>query len=60
MPGLALELYDLQTDPMETTNIAAQRPDLVRKIEGLMRSERVPNPQFPLWVIDRPVPPPAN
>jgi arylsulfatase A-like enzyme len=58
--GLALELYDLQTDPMETTNIAAQRPDLVRKIEGLMRSERVPNPQFPLWVIDRPVPPPAN
>ncbi|GAA5155939.1 arylsulfatase [Nocardioides marinquilinus] len=34
--GRAVELYDLETDEAETTDVAAQHPDLVRRAEQLM------------------------
>jgi arylsulfatase A-like enzyme len=36
-PSAAVELYDLETDPNETTDVASRHPDLVRKIEAVMR-----------------------
>lgn len=35
-----LELYDLSTDPFETTNVAASRPGIVSKIESIMLDAR--------------------
>lgn len=43
-----LELYDLSTDPDETTNVAAQHSDVVKKIEALMKEAYVPNKDWPL------------
>jgi arylsulfatase A len=53
-PGVALELYDLAKDVGETTNIAAQHPDLVAKAEKLMKEARVDDPKWPLDRSTRP------
>lgn len=42
------ELYDLSKDIGETTDLAAQHPDIVNKIKALMVSTRTDNPEFPL------------
>lgn len=37
LPVVALrQLYDIQTDPMETRNLAAEHPDVVRQCEALL------------------------
>ena len=41
------ELYDLSKDSGETTNLAAQHPELVAKAEKLMSSARVDDANFP-------------
>jgi len=38
--GKPIELYDLDRDPAETTNIAAQNPDIVTKIENYLKTAR--------------------
>jgi len=39
MPGgLAVQLYNLRTDPAETTNLAAQRPDKVEQLLSAMQA----------------------
>ena len=43
-----IEIYDLAKDPTELRDIAAERPDLVRKAERLFREEHTPNKDFPL------------
>jgi arylsulfatase A-like enzyme len=35
----AYELYDIQTDPEELTNLAAQRPELVRELQPLLEAK---------------------
>ena len=45
-----VELYDLQSDPHETRNLASEKPDLVGKAEALLRSSRVDSVDFPLQV----------
>lgn len=40
--NLAIELYDLETDPAEQVNLAEQNPEMVKEIEGIMLSEHVP------------------
>jgi arylsulfatase A-like enzyme len=42
-----LELYDLQTDPQEARNIAAQQQDVVAKIEAYLRTARTPSERWP-------------
>ena len=41
-----LELYDLAADPVEKQNVAAAHPDVVRKIEAIMRTEHRPSPHY--------------
>jgi hypothetical protein len=33
-----LELFDLQSDPLEKTNLAASRPDDVKRLQALQES----------------------
>lgn len=42
-----IELYNLDNDPGETTNIANDYPDVVARISEIMRSARVASPEFP-------------
>ncbi|MCF7676191.1 MAG: hypothetical protein K9N23_08250 [Akkermansiaceae bacterium] len=47
-PSRPIELYNLKTDVGETKDLAAEHPDLVKKAESLMRSERTADPAWPL------------
>ena len=42
------ELYNLEEDPGETTDVAAQYPGKVAQLRALMQEAHVPNPDFPL------------
>ena len=43
-----LEIYDLQADPAETTNVAARQPGVVTTIETYLRTARTDSPQWPI------------
>jgi arylsulfatase A-like enzyme len=47
-PNAPIELYDLERDSGETTNLAAAHPDIARRIEALMQSARTPA-VLPRW-----------
>ncbi|MBT8478607.1 MAG: arylsulfatase [Gemmatimonadetes bacterium] len=47
----AMELYDIDADPAETTNVAAAHPDVVQRLSAEMASSRTRSEFFPL---DRP------
>ena len=49
---LKVELYNLKTDPGEENDVAAKHPDLIAKIERVMRDARVPSKLFPVPVLD--------
>lgn len=42
------EVYDLQRDPGEANDLAAERADLIRQAEEILRRETLDNPQFPV------------
>ncbi len=46
-PEGPIELYDLDTDPGETTNVAAEHPELVTEIAAIMKSAHEPSEIFP-------------
>ena len=46
-PAAPLELYDLKNDVGETTDLAAQQPDLVARAEELLKAARVEDPNWP-------------
>jgi hypothetical protein len=46
--GKPIELYDLATDLGESRDIASAHPDVVKRIDQLMRTVRVDNPNFPI------------
>ena len=48
----AIELYDLAHDPNETTDVAAQHPDVVKKLAAIMKREHVPSPIFKIRALD--------
>ena len=46
-PFKPLELYNLKTDPGETKDVAADKPDLVAKAESLIKLARTDDPNWP-------------
>ncbi|MFM9010539.1 MAG: sulfatase-like hydrolase/transferase [Planctomycetota bacterium] len=50
-PGPA-ELYDLAADPAEAADVAAVRPDVVRRMCAILDREHVPDPDWPLPFAD--------
>ncbi|MCK5269507.1 MAG: sulfatase-like hydrolase/transferase [Sedimentisphaerales bacterium] len=47
-PNPPLELYDLDTDIGETTNVAGSNPDIVTQIEAIMTEAHTYSPEFPI------------
>jgi arylsulfatase A-like enzyme len=47
-PEAPIELYDLERDPRETTNLAATNPDVVRRAADIMRRSHTPA-ALPRW-----------
>jgi arylsulfatase A-like enzyme len=47
-PGQPLELYDLKTDAGETKNVAAAHPDVVARIEAILKTARTESEPWPL------------
>jgi arylsulfatase len=43
-----IELYDLSKDIGETTDVAAQHPEVVERIRGIMQAAHVDSAEFPL------------
>lgn len=43
-----LELYDLENDPSETKNVAADHPEIVRQFEEYIQNARATDPRWPL------------
>ncbi|MCS6775377.1 MAG: arylsulfatase [Chloroherpetonaceae bacterium] len=41
------QLFDLETDIGEQNDLAAQHPDIVAKIEAIMKEARTPSPEWP-------------
>lgn len=53
-PNFHIELYNLKTDPAETTDVSAKHPDLIAKIETIMREQHTPSTEFPFPALDKP------
>ena len=49
---LALQLYDLEADPGETTDVAAANPDVVAELEALLAAAHTPSEVFPIAALD--------
>ncbi|MCX6953575.1 MAG: sulfatase-like hydrolase/transferase, partial [Verrucomicrobia bacterium] len=47
------ELYHLATDPTETTDVAAQHPEVVARLEKILREQHTPSRDFPLPALDQ-------
>ncbi len=50
-PG-AIELYDLGKDPSETTDLAAQHPEIVEKLGAIMKQQHVKSEMFRIKALD--------
>ncbi|HED65357.1 MAG TPA: hypothetical protein ENJ09_07365 [Planctomycetes bacterium] len=48
----ALEVFDLEADPHEEHDLAAERPELTARLRSILARECVPNPLFPLEPIE--------
>lgn len=42
------ELYNLATDPGETTDLSADNPEKVAELQAIMSEAHIPNPDFPI------------
>jgi arylsulfatase A len=48
----AVELYDLEADPSEKKDVAADHPDVVARLEAIMKEQHTPSTVFPLPSVD--------
>ena len=48
----AFELYDLEADPGESKDVAADHPDVVKRLEAIAREQHTPSELFPLPSVD--------
>ena len=51
-PAAPIELYDLTADPGETRDLAADKPDIVRRLAEIMKAEHKPSTVFPFPGLD--------
>lgn len=51
-PAPTAELYDLAKDPSETTDVAAQHPEIVEKLTRLAGEQHSPSKLFPIRALD--------
>ena len=49
---LEMELYDLERDPGESSNVAGQHPEVVENLSTLMRVSRTSSEKFPIPILD--------
>jgi arylsulfatase len=49
---IVTELYNLKDDPSEKMNVADANPEMVAKLEAIMKEQHVPSSVFPLKSID--------
>jgi arylsulfatase len=47
------ELYNLARDPNETTDVAAENPTILKRLETILREQHTPSAVFPLQTVDR-------
>ena len=47
-PKEAVELYDLKSDPGEKKNLAAEKPEVLKKATALLASEHADHPDWPM------------
>ncbi len=45
-------LFDLAKDPQQKTDVAAEHPDIVARLEKIMAEQHTPSPEFPIPVLD--------
>jgi arylsulfatase A len=48
-----IELYNIKLDPSEANNVAGIHPDLVKKLEAIMKKAHVKNKDWPLLVSEQ-------
>ena len=46
-PSDAVQVYDADADPQQEHDLAAEKPEIVRRAERIFREAHVPNPQSP-------------
>ncbi|MBM3862031.1 MAG: arylsulfatase [Verrucomicrobia bacterium] len=51
-PLVPIELYNLKTDPGEQNDVAANHPDIITRMEAIMKSARTDSVDWPLRVVD--------
>ncbi len=44
-----LQLFDLKIDPAETTDVAADHPEVVNKMDQILQSDRTESKLYPLF-----------
>ena len=49
---LAIELYDLEADISESTNVSRQNPEVVTTLAAIMKQQHQPSTRFPIKAID--------
>jgi len=47
------ELYNLATDRAEANDVAAEHPDILKKLEAILREQHTPSQEFPIPALDR-------
>lgn len=51
-PNMHLQLYNLRDDPHETKDVSADHPEIVAKLEKLLREQHTPSSAFPFPALD--------
>ena len=53
-PDAPVQLFNLANDQSETTDVAAQNPEILARATALLKSSRVPSAEFPMGKLDQP------
>jgi arylsulfatase A len=51
-PNAPIELFNLREDIGQGDDIAAKHPDIIRKLQDLMKHSHTPSKQFPFAALD--------